>query len=225
LALESLIEECALDGPNPDRHHERQPDEDNGHRLRSFLEGDVPAVVYVGKISREKGVPLLLEAMRSIDARCVVVGFGPMREKLEKEATDRVLFTGPLEHRHLAHLWPLAAVSVTPSVFPEAFGMVAAEAAATGSPPLVADQTGLAEVARRLEERYPPALRELASFVSGDEADLKHKIQALLDLPATEQLELKAAARAAAVECWSLDAVASGLSAIIEQALSVLDSG
>ncbi len=218
VALESLIEQCALDGPNPDRRDERRPDEGNDHRLRSFLDGDDPTVVYVGKVSREKGVPLLLEAMGSVDARCVIVGFGPMRAQLEREATDRVLFTGPLEHRHLAHLWPLADVSVTPSIFPEAFGMVAAEAAATGSIPLVANQTGLAEVALRLEERYPPGLRELASFISTDGADLRRKIQALIRLPLTERLLLKAAARAAAVECWSLDSVASELLAIIEQA-------
>jgi glycosyltransferase involved in cell wall biosynthesis len=79
------------------------------------------------------------------------VGFGPAREELEHRAGDRVLFTGALEHRHLRHLWPLADVSVTPSVFPEAFGMVAAEAAACGSPPLVARQSGLATVAEGLE--------------------------------------------------------------------------
>ena len=54
------------------------------------------------------------------------MGFGPAREELEAAAGDGVLFTGALEHRHLRHLWPLADVSVTPSVFPEAFGMVAA---------------------------------------------------------------------------------------------------
>ena len=66
-----------------------------------------------------------------------------------------MLFTGPLEHRHLVHLLPLADVAVVPSIFPEAFGMVAAEAAACGCPPLVARHSGLAEVAAGLEEGYP----------------------------------------------------------------------
>ena len=86
------------------------------------------------------------------------------RAALEEAAVGRpVLFTGPLEHRHLAHLWALADVSVTPSVFPEAFGMVAAEAAACGSPPLVARHSGLAEIAAGLESEYPPEHRRLAS--------------------------------------------------------------
>ena len=98
---------------------------------------------------------VLLEAMRGIDARLVVVGFGPYRSTLESLAPSRTLFTGPLEHRHLRHLLPLADVTVVPSTFPEAFGMVAAEAAAAGSPPLVARHSGLAEVAAGLEEEYP----------------------------------------------------------------------
>ena len=55
------------------------------------------------------------------------------------------------------HLLPLCDVAVVPSIFPEAFGMVAAEAAAAGCPPLVARHSGLAEVAEGLEAEYPPS--------------------------------------------------------------------
>src|SRR5207253_11380926 len=99
-----------------------------------------------------KGVHVLLEALREVDARAVIVGFGDYREELERTAPPGTLFTGPLEHRHLVHLLPLAAVTVVPSIFPEAFGMVAAEAAAAGSPPLVARHSGLAEIAAGIEE-------------------------------------------------------------------------
>ena len=112
---------------------------------------------------------MLLEALRGVGARAVVVGFGDYRVELEEMATaDRVLFTGPLEHRHLVHLLALADACVVPSIFPEAFGMVAAEAAAAGCPPLVARHSGLAEVAEGLEAEYPPRLRHLTSFASGD---------------------------------------------------------
>jgi len=62
--------------------------------------------------------------------------------------------------------------------------MVAAEAAAAGSPPLVARHSGLAEVAAGLEEAYPERLRHLASFETGDAADLARKLNELLALPA-----------------------------------------
>src|SRR5262249_16280908 len=78
---------------------------------------------------RNKGVHLLLEAVRGLDARTVIVGFGDYRAELEAMAGRRTLFTGPLEHRHLRHLLPLADVAVVPSIFPEAFRMVAAQPA------------------------------------------------------------------------------------------------
>ena len=98
-------------------------------------------------------------------------------------APTRTLFTGPLEHRHLVHLIPLADVAVVPSIFPEAFGMVAAEAAAAGCPPLVARHSGLEEIARGIEDAYPAGLRHLASFQTGDSVDLARKLHGLLALP------------------------------------------
>lgn len=203
-ALAGLLEEARRD---PAPSSERVPDAGNADRLADFLSGDGPTVVYVGKLSEEKGVHLLLEALEHVDARAVVVGFGPAREELERAAGERVLFTGALEHRHLRHLWPLADVSVTPSVFPEAFGMVAAEAAACGSPPLVARHSGLAEVAEGLEAAYPDELRTLASFAPGDVGDLAAKLDAILSLPHAEWARLSAAARAAAVERWSWETI------------------
>jgi glycosyltransferase involved in cell wall biosynthesis len=210
-ALAALLEEARQDAPNPGNAQERLPDDGNEVRLSSFLGGDQPTVLYFGKLIEEKGVQLLLEAMHGIDARLVIVGFGPFRETFERLAPERTLFTGPLEHRHLVQLLPLADVTVVPSIFPEAFGMVAAEAAAAGSPPLVARHSGLAEVAAGIEEEYPPALRHLASFETGDAADLRRKLSELLALPAADREALKLAARRAVVERWSWAGIARRL--------------
>ena len=149
--------------------------------------------------------------MREVGARAVVVGFGDYRRELERTAPPGTLFTGALEHRHLVNLVPLAEVTVVPSIFPEAFGMVAAEAAAGGSLPLVARHSGLAEVATGLEESYPERHRELASFETGDPQDLADKLGRLLALPDRERAALSAAARRAAVERWSWTSVANRL--------------
>jgi glycosyltransferase involved in cell wall biosynthesis len=109
---------------------------------------------------------------------------------------------------------------VTPSVFPEAFGMVAAEAASCGSPPLVARHSGLAEVASGLEAEYPPEYRHLAAFTPGDVDDLAAKLRALLAflallaLSPAERAEVGAAARRAAVRLWSWEGVAASLLAL-----------
>jgi glycosyltransferase involved in cell wall biosynthesis len=208
-ALEDLLEEARRDPPNPGNAEERLPDEGNAERLATFLAGERPTVVYFGKLIYNKGVQLLLEALKDVDARAVIVGFGDYRETLEQQAEGLpVLFTGPLEHRHLVHLLALADVAVVPSIFPEAFGMVAAEAAAAGCPPVVANHSGLAEIAQGLDEDYPPALRHLASFPKGDQAALGQRLNEILALPKNDRAALHAAARKAAVERWSWTSVA-----------------
>ena len=68
-ALAALIAEARDDPPNPGNASERLPDEGNADRLAAFLAGDEPTVVYFGKLIEQKGVQVLLEAMRGIDAR------------------------------------------------------------------------------------------------------------------------------------------------------------
>jgi glycosyltransferase involved in cell wall biosynthesis len=210
-ALANLLDEARRDPPNPGNAEERLPDEGNAERLAEFFAGDRPTVVYFGKLIEQKGVQILLEAMHGVDARLVVVGFGPARSTFEALAPRGALFTGPLEHRHLVHLLPLGDVTVVPSIFPEAFGMVAAEAAAAGSPPLVARHSGLAEVAAGLEAVYPERFRGLASFETGDAADLRSKLQRILAMPMSDHAELAQAARAAVVANWSWASVAARL--------------
>jgi glycosyltransferase involved in cell wall biosynthesis len=210
-ALAALVEAARADPPNPGNANERLPDEGNAERLAAFLAGGGAVVVYFGKLIPQKGVHVLLEAMHEVEARTVIVGFGPERARLERDAPPRTLFTGPLEHRHLVHLLALADACVVPSVFPEAFGMVAAEAAAAGCPPLVARHSGLAEVGDGLEEAYPPAYARLASFPPGDAGELAARLRELLSLPAADRRSLSEAARRAAVERWSWAGVARRL--------------
>ena len=210
-ALARLLEQARADPPNPDNSDHRLPDADNAPRLAGFFETDEPTVLYFGKLLYNKGVHVLLQALSHVDARAVIVGFGDYRDELERLAPPGTLFTGPLEHRHLVHLLPLADATVVPSIFPEAFGMVAAESAAAGTPPIVARHSGLAEIAAGLEAEYPPALRPLAGFATGDARDLAGRLQTLLALPRDEHAALSNAARRAAVERWSWRSVAKRL--------------
>jgi glycosyltransferase involved in cell wall biosynthesis len=210
-ALEALLEEARRDPPNPGAIDERLPDPGNTERFETFFSQPGATVVYVGKLLENKGVHLLLEALKGLDAKAVVVGFGDYRAELERIAGPNVLFSGALEHRHLVNLLPLADVAVTPSIFPEAFGMVAAEAAAAGVPPLVALHSGLADIAAGLEREYPHDRRELVSFTNGDVGDLHAKLEALLALSESQRELLGEASRQAAESNWSWKTVAERL--------------
>ena len=90
--------------------------------------------------------------------------------------------------------------------------MVAAEAAAAGSPPLVARHSGLAEVAAGLEEEYPPQLRHLAGFTAGAAERARAQAKRAARAPAADRDALRAAAappglvRAGAGRAWPLPA-------------------
>jgi len=80
---------------------------------------------------------------------------------------ERVVLTGRLEHEELAPLLAACEAQVVPSTFPEAFGMVAAEAAACGVLPVVAEHSGLREVAAVLGDAVPAEARALLTFPVG----------------------------------------------------------
>jgi glycosyltransferase involved in cell wall biosynthesis len=86
------------------------------------------------------------------------------------EAAGRIHFTGRLEHDDLPDLLPAFLAQVVPSTFPEAFGMVAAEAAACGVLPLSAAHSGLAEVSATLAPSLDPSLQWLLGFEVGEGA-------------------------------------------------------
>jgi len=124
---------------------------------------------------------------------------------------DRVVLTGRLEHAELAPLLALAEAQVVPSTFPEAFGMVAAEAAACGALPVSSDHSGLAEVTRTLAQAAPAQARPWLGFPTGDVRGLADRLVAWLRAPE----DLRAATRAALVqvarERYSWDGVATGV--------------
>ena len=215
-ARSNLLEAASHDSPNPrgESWNERLPDDGLQAKLDSFhdLEDETPLIAYFGKLSREKGVHLLINAVDDLNVRVVIAGFGEERDNLEEQARQvsaaRILFTGPLQHRHLAHLLALADIAVAPSIFPEAFGMVAAEAAAAGAIPLVARHSGLAEIAAGVESEFPEEAKNLVGFERDDANDLRAKIERILEMNTAERKSLGMAARRAVEKQWSWETVA-----------------
>ncbi|MBJ7354555.1 MAG: glycosyltransferase [Thermoleophilaceae bacterium] len=107
---------------------------------------------------------------------------------------DSVTFVGRLEHDLLTGVIPVADCEIVPSTFPEAFGMVAAEAAACGVPPISAEHSGLEEVTAELRERLSGASAALLSFplTPGAVELLADRIRGVLALSADQRAELSA---------------------------------
>jgi glycosyltransferase involved in cell wall biosynthesis len=124
--------------------------------------------------------------------------------------TRRIAWAGRLDHPELTDVLPAAAAMAVPSTFPEAFGMVAAEAAACGALPVVAAHSGLAEVARTLGAAAPAAARPWLTFTVGPGAvrELAEDLSAWLAAPPDVRQATREAIVAATREHYSWDGVA-----------------
>ena len=120
-----------------------------------FAHPDEKIVLFVGRLVREKGVWVMLDAFKDLlgvvpEAKLVVVGKGPEELYLRDYARrlgleHKVYFTGFVDDETRNHLYHLCSVAVFPSLY-EPFGIVALEAMALGKPVVVSDTGGLGEV-------------------------------------------------------------------------------
>jgi glycosyltransferase involved in cell wall biosynthesis len=130
--------------------------------------------------------------------------------------------TGRLEHAELAPLLAMAEAQVVPSTFPEAFGMVAAEAAACGALPVSSDHSGLAEVTHTLAAAVPAEARPWLAFATGDARGLAERLIAWLRAPEALRSATREALVAVARERYSWTGVADGVIAAAQGRLDDL---
>ncbi len=125
---------------------------------------------------------------------------------------ESIEFIGRLEHDEVAELLPEAEALVMPSTFPEAFGMVAAEAAACGVLPVSAGHSGMLEVSRQLAAALPASAADLVSFpvAEGAVEAIAERLTGWLAMPEAERSEAREALVATARRLWSWEGVARG---------------
>lgn len=108
-------------------------------------------ITFVGKLTRFKGVDILLEAAASYESALegvvtLIIGEGELRENLQDRAQalglEGVFFLGHLPQREVALFLNAADLSVVPSRV-EPFGLVAVEAFACGTPVVATNEGGL----------------------------------------------------------------------------------
>ena len=124
------------------------------------IKADTPIITYLGRQDSEKGVDLLLYAARLLQERgysfqVVVCGpetFGSYRKTCEDIAGHLeipILFTGFVSSEVRQAVMQCSRCVVYPSIHGEPFGMVPVEAMAVGTPAVVPDDGGVAELVHR----------------------------------------------------------------------------
>jgi len=185
--------------------------EDGLRRLLAALEaGDLDDAREVARQGwaleggEERALPILSAFLADPPA-----GYG----EAARAAAGSVEFIGRLEHDEVAELLPHAEALVMPSTFPEAFGMVAVEAAACGALPVSAGHSGMLEVSRQLGAALPSGVGELASFAvePGAVEAIADRLDRWLALPEAVRAEAREALVETVARLWSWEGVARGV--------------
>jgi glycosyltransferase involved in cell wall biosynthesis len=175
-------------------------------RTRSHDDGRI-AVMYSGRITREKGIELLADAFlraRSCDHRLhlVLAGGGPEQQRLADRLGEHVTFLGWLDGVDLARAYAEADVFLFPSAT-DTFGQVILEAQASGLPVVAVAEGGpLSLIDDGLNGLLRPA----------DAASLADAVVALAASPLQREALGRAAQRAARGRTWerTLELLAEG---------------
>ncbi len=139
--LRDVQEKCRVIhyGIETERFAETGQVRDDAQRLRN-QHGDLPLLLFIGRLRHYKGVDVLIRAMRRIEAHLLIIGTGPMQEAWqdlarEENLADKVFFLGDgsekesLAARYAAELFVLPSTNRA-----EALGIVQLEAMACGLP-------------------------------------------------------------------------------------------
>lgn len=117
-----------------------------------------PLLVFVGRIAYYKGIEILIRAMRSVEATCLVVGDGPLRDEMQKRVAElgldhKVIFVGEIPDGERPAYFHAADAFLLPSTSrAEAFGISMLQAMACGTPAISTELgTGTSWLNKNLE--------------------------------------------------------------------------
>lgn len=173
------------------------------------------SALYVGRLSPEKGVGVLVDAWQGMDVLLTIIGDGPERAALEARAGPHVHFLGHRDSSFVQEAMRAAALLIVPSIWFEMFPMTVVEAMANGTPVLASAVGALAEI-------VADGVNGL-HFRVGDAADLRRMAQvAFSDRAALSTLGRQA--RAAYEEKLSPAVCLADLERIYRDAISELNA-
>ncbi len=130
------------------------PPEEQGTSPKARLQRGKKVILFVGRLTKAKGVHLLIEAytkLRSLrdDIQLLIAGDGEEAGNLQKQARRLqcdAIFYGRVSHDQIMELYRYAYVVVIPSLWYEVLNTVAIEASLAGKPIIASDMPGLRDV-------------------------------------------------------------------------------
>ncbi|WP_410508127.1 glycosyltransferase family 4 protein [Methanosarcina hadiensis] len=121
--------------------------------FKSLYDKNYITFAYVGRITPEKGICLLLEAFNNLcqqynNLRLIIAGDGILKTAVEKESlkNEKIIYLGWLEKDQLSMLYSIADVIVIPSIVPEGHSVTAQEAISFDKTILAFNHGGLSEI-------------------------------------------------------------------------------
>lgn len=175
--------------------------------------------LFIGRLSAEKGLDMLLDVWTGERPPLVIVGDGPMRDHLERRVQDEgranIRFAGHLDKDGVNAMLRTARFLVMPSTWFETFGMVLIEAYAVGIPVIATRLGAMADVVRDGITGY--------LFTANDPTDLAAKLT-LMDSDPDHLERMGEAARAEYERWYSAQGNLEQLRAIYAQALDAVGS-
>jgi glycosyltransferase involved in cell wall biosynthesis len=167
-------------------------------------------LIFVGVLSRHKGVDVLTKAYAALRDAPPLVMLGPERRDTPRSFPAGVVVVRDVPHEQVMAAWACCSIAIVPSVWPEPFGTVAIEAMAAGRPVVASAVGGLREIVVQGETGVlvPP----------GDPAALAAALRELIADPA-RRARMGQAARRRARENYSAAAVVPRIEAVYRDVL------
>lgn len=124
-----------------------------GARETLFIPQDELSLLYVGRLSPEKGIFMLLKAFKRLKARnkkLYIIGSGPLGSfcRAYSRLNRDVVFLGRVRESDLRLYYSSADLTLSPSLWNEAFGMVLIESMACGTPPVASGLGAIPEIVK-----------------------------------------------------------------------------
>lgn len=143
-------------------------------------------LVFVGRLSAEKGIAEICEAWESWMPPLTVVGDGPLYEPLKQQYSGRVTFLGPQSKREVLQIVGGALAMIMNSKWYEGFPMVIVEAFSMGTPVIGRDLGSLSEI---ISDGENGCLLDISCDLR---RELKYALQKILSVESWERMSSSA---------------------------------